>query len=85
MYALAPNIDVGTMRETYVANMLCNRNLSMPQKGDLLVDDQYLFEVGGKTKSYKQIADIDNSYIITDGIDVGMGNRIPLWLFGMLY
>ena len=85
MYALAPNIDVGTMRETYVANMLCNRNLCMPQKGDLLVDDQYLFEVGGKTKSYKQIADIENSYTIIDGIDVGMGNSIPLWLFGMLY
>lgn len=85
MYALAPNIDVGTMRETYLANMLCNRNLCMPQKGDLLVDDQYLFEVGGKTKSYKQIADIENSYTIIDGIDVGMGNRIPLWLFGMLY
>ena len=85
MYALSPNTDMGTLRETFVANMLCSHQLSMPTVGDLLVDGQHLFEVGGKNKKYKQIADIPNSYVVMDGIDVGFDNKIPLWLFGMLY
>lgn len=85
MYALADNIDTGTMRETFVASMLYEHQVCMPQKGDLLVDDKYLFEVGGRTKGYKQIANIPDSYIIADGIDIGIDNKIPLWLFGMLY
>jgi len=50
-----------------------------------LVDDKYLFEVGGKKKNYHQIADLPNSFVVADGIDVGIGNKIPLCLFGMLY
>lgn len=53
--------------------------------GDLLMDGSILFEVGGKNKNYKQIANITDSYVIADNIDVGMGNKIPLWLFGMMY
>ena len=39
----------------------------------------------GKTKGYGQIANMPESYVIADGIDVGFGNKIPLWLFGFLY
>ena len=86
MYALASNTDTGTMRETFCACMLSKgHKISMPQKGDIIADKQYLFEVGGKSKGYGQIANIPNSYIIADGIDVGFGNKIPLWLFGFLY
>ena len=85
MYALSENIDAGTMRETFFSSMLSTHKLCMPQKGDLLVDDKYLFEVGGKKKGYKQIADITDSYVVADGIDVGIGNKIPIWMFGMLY
>ena len=85
MYALSESIDAGTMRETFFSNMLSTHKLCMPQKGDLLVDNKYLFEVGGRKKGYKQIADITDSYVVADGIDVGIGNKIPLWLFGMLY
>lgn len=52
----------------------------MPQKGDILVDNHYLFEVGGKNKNHKQIANIPNSYVVADNIDVGFENKIPLWL-----
>jgi hypothetical protein len=41
--------------------------------------------VGGKNKSYKQIKDLPNSYIVSDNIEIGSGNKIPLWLFGFLY
>lgn len=86
MYALSPNVDTGTMRETFCASMLAKEHkVAMPQKGDLLVDKHVLFEVGGRTKGYKQIANIPDSYVVADGIDIGFENKIPLWLFGMLY
>jgi len=28
---------------------------------------------------------IENSFIASDDIEVGFGNKIPLWLFGFLY
>jgi len=49
------------------------------------VDDKYTVEVGGKSKVFKQIKDIDSSYVIADEIEIGNGNKIPLYLFGFLY
>lgn len=85
MYALSESTDAGTMRETFFSSMLSSHKLCMPQQGDLLVDNKYLFEVGGRKKGYKQIADVTDRYVVADGIDVGIGNKIPLWMFGMLY
>lgn len=86
MYALSDNTDCGTMRETFFANMLSKDHaVSMPQTGDLMVDRKHLFEVGGRSKGYKQIANIPDSYVVNDGVDIGFENKIPLWLFGMLY
>lgn len=48
----------------------------MPETGDCLVDEKYLFEIGGKKKSYKQIKDIQYSYVVADDIEVGMGNKV---------
>jgi len=56
-----------------------------PSRGDSLVDGKYLFEIGGEKKSFDQIKDVPNSYLAVDGIEVGRGCRIPLWLFGFLY
>ena len=86
MFALSSEADKGTLRETYFADMISfAHSVSMPQKGDLLVDKHFLFEVGGRTKGYKQIANIPDSFIVADGIDIGFENKIPLWLFGMMY
>jgi hypothetical protein len=57
----------------------------MPQRGDVLVDGKYLFEIGGHNKKYKQISGITDSWIVADDIESGIGHKIPLWLFGMLY
>ena len=46
---------------------------------------KWLFEVGGKGKTFKQIKDEPNSYIAYDDVEIGTGNKIPLWLFGFLY
>ncbi len=82
-YCSMPNIE--TIREVFVKSMLFNHTLEAPKKGDFLIDDKYLFEVGGKNKGFKQIKDVPNSYVVADDIEIGSGNKIPLWLFGFLY
>ncbi len=55
------------------------------KKGDFLVDDKYIFEVGGKNKDFSQIKDVDNSFLAIDDIEIGYKAKIPLWMFGFLY
>ena len=55
------------------------------EEGDFLLDKTYLFEVGGKNKGFSQIADKPDSYVVADGIESGIGNKIPIWLLGFLY
>lgn len=78
--------NIGTLRETFFISMLsAMHNVSSPKKGDFFIDDKYTFEIGGKNKSFKQIKDINNSFLAIDDIETGIGNKIPLWLFGFLY
>ena len=86
IYALSNEIEVGTVRETFFCNQLSlHHELTMPQRGDVLVDGKYLFEIGGHNKNYKQITGISDSWIVADDIESGIGHKIPLWLFGMVY
>lgn len=85
MYALSDKADIGTVRETFFNNQLSvNNKVSLPAKGDFKVDDRYLFEVGGRKKSFEQIKDEPDSFLAVDSVETGNGNRIPLWLFGFL-
>jgi len=84
-FAYCYNQDIGTLREVFFATMLEGYNFFIPKKGDFLIEDRYIIEVGGKSKSYKQIKNIENSYIVADDIEIGSGNKIPLYLFGFLY
>ncbi len=78
--------DSGAMRETFFLNMLrVGHSVSVPAKGDFLVNADITFEVGGKNKDGSQIRDIENARLALDNIEIGQGNRIPLWLFGYLY
>lgn len=78
--------EIGTIREEFFSNMLSlNHKLLYPKKGDFLVDEKYTFEVGGKNKSFNQIKDMPNSFVVNDDIEVGFGAKTPLWLFGFLY
>ena len=86
MYALSPRVDTGTLRETFFMNQLSQRHeVRYPKAGDFLVDRKYLFEVGGKSKTFDQIKDIPDSYLAVDNTEMGHRNRIPLWMFGLLY
>lgn len=78
--------NIGTTRELFFAmHLRTNHKLHYPLKGDFIIDDKYLFEIGGKDKSFSQIKDIENSFVIADDIEVGYKNKIPLWLMGLLY
>lgn len=87
MYSLTENINIGTKRETFFLNQLkaSGAEVVYPQAGDFMVDGKYLFEVGGKNKNFTQIKDIPDSFLAIDDTEIGRGNKIPLWIFGMLY
>lgn len=86
-FALSPgNTDKGSLREAFFMNQLTNaaHDVHLPLKGDFLVDDQFTFEIGGKGKSAKQIAGTEKAFIAVDDVEAGIGNKIPLWMFGLL-
>ena len=77
--------DIGKVRESFLASAFRGHTIGYPLKGDLLVDNRYLFEVGGSGKGFSQIANLPDSFIAADDMEWGFGNKIPLWLFGFLY
>lgn len=86
MNALGSRVSKGTQRETFFANQAgAVTDLLIPKQGDFLADGRYIFEVGGPQKTFDQIAGLPDSYLAIDDIEIGNGNRIPLWLFGCLY
>lgn len=83
---LCINANIGTVRESFISAMLkYHHEIQYPKHGDFMVDDTYTFEVGGKNKGFKQIKNMNSSFVIADDIEIGFGNKIPLWLFGFLY
>lgn len=83
MYLNSP--DIGNLRETFFASQLGNiTEIYSGKNGDFIVGE-FVFEIGGAKKSFEQIKDMPNSFIAADDIEVGVGNKIPLWLFGFLY
>jgi len=80
------NLNEGNLRETFFFNQLSAvSKVCAAAKGDFTVNRKYIFEVGGKGKKFTQIAGIPDSFIAADDIEMGFGNKIPLWLFGFLY
>ena len=87
LYALSSQLNTGTIRECFVVNQLSTSHTIEYgiDHGDFKVDGKFTFEVGGKDKSFQQIADIPNSYILADNIDFPIGKKLPIWLVGLIY
>ena len=83
-YALG-TADIGKVRESFLASAFRGHKVGYPLKGDLLVDNRYLFEVGGSGKGFSQIANLPDSFIAADDMEFAFGNKIPIWMFGFLY
>ena len=82
LYAIAPgNTDNINLRQTFFYNQLdyiCEVKSS--PEADFLVKNKYHFTVGGR-----KIEPANGTYAASDVIEIGEGNKIPLWLFGFLY
>lgn len=77
----------GTVREIFFIKMLQNagEKVYYSRIGDFQVRDYY-FEVGGKSKSRKQIKnDLEKSFLVKDDTLYSGRNTIALPLFGFLY
>lgn len=87
LHALASQLNIGTVRECFVINQLSKDHQVEYGKvqGDFKVDGKIVFEVGGKDKSFEQIADIPHSYILADSLEYPIGKKLPLWIVGFLY
>ena len=86
MHALCPRVEKGNERETFFySQLIVSNEVKYPKKGDFYVNDKYLFEIGGRRKTFNQIKDEPDSFLGVDDTEVGHGSRIPLWLFGFLY
>jgi len=86
MNNLSRNTNIGNNRETFFYNQLNYKNkVNASKNTDFYVNEKYSFEIGGKSKSKKQIKDIKNAYVVKDTIEIGSNNVIPLWIFGFLY
>ncbi len=95
MYAITDQVNTGTLRELFFVNQLRNSTathsglmdagIELSSQGDFVFQSHYTFEVGGKGKSFNQIRDLENAFVVADDIEVGFKNKLPLWLFGFLY
>ncbi len=85
--ALANEAKIGTIRETFFVSQLRQEyNIKVADSGDFVIGDKFIVEIGGKSKSFKQIKDMQNSYLIVDTDNTQNSHKIPLWLlFGFLY
>ena len=95
MYAIAEEVNAGSLRELFFVNQIRNAFAGHPVfvndiielsgKGDFIVKSSYTFEIGGKNKGLKQISDVPDGYTVADDIESGFGRKIPLWIFGFMY
>jgi len=70
-YAYCLSREIGTVRECFFASMLEGYKLQTHKKGDFIVKDKYIFEIGGKNKTKFQIKNLENAFIVKDDIEIG--------------
>ena len=87
VYALeSEKPNIGNLRETFLFNQLkAVGDVTSSKRADFTLDDKYTFEVGGKNKGHEQVIGLENGYLALDNLEYGHANKIPLYLFGMLY
>ena len=83
---LCASANIGSIRESFfVSQVGLKHQVHYHDKGDFIVDDHYVFEIGGVSKSDKQLEGNPNGYVVADDIEIGFDKKIPLWLFGFVY
>jgi hypothetical protein len=82
LHAIAPNNnEKNTVRQTFFYNQVSYKcAVASSPKADFCIDGKYKFYVGGR-----KLVPAKDIYAASDVIEIGEGNKIPLWLFGFLY
>ncbi len=85
-YAISDSMpDIGNVRETaFYSMMKVTHPITASSVSDFSIGN-LTFEVGGKSKSKKQIQGMENAYVVKDDVEYGYQNIIPLWMFGFAY
>ena len=80
-------VDVGSVRELFFLSMLSNlgKNVLYDRSNADFRVGKNVFEVGGLSKSRRQVKDNKDAYLVKDDILVGSKLSIPLYAFGLLY
>ena len=77
--------EIGNLRETFFVNQLENvGKIYFSKSGDFRVGE-FVFEIDGAKKSFNQIKDNTNSFVVADNLEIGFGSKIPLWPFELMY
>lgn len=78
--------DIGSVRESYFVSQLSHAHqVHYHDRGDFIVDEKQVFEIGGSSKDLSQLKGEPNGYVAADDMEIGSEKKIPLWLFGFLY
>ncbi len=78
--------NIGNVRESFfMSQVRVKHAVTFSNVVDFKVSAKYNVEIGGKNKTKKQIAGLNNAFTVLDNIELGYGNQIPLWLFGLTY
>ena len=79
-------IIINYVAELRVNQLSCDHEIEYGKKtGDFKVNGKYTLEVDGEGKTYNQIADVPDSYILADGIETPYRCKLPIWVVGFLY
>lgn len=87
LYALAQIApSAGTLREVFFLNQASGiYHVAYGNEVDFIVNQTYLFEVGGMGKSTHQLKGQPKAWVVKDNMEWPTAGQLPLWLFGFLY
>ncbi|RLJ00179.1 MAG: hypothetical protein DRP03_01365 [Candidatus Aenigmatarchaeota archaeon] len=84
-YGILP--EKGSIREDFfvqhVGDCFYLKTGKIRRTPDFVVGN-YIFEVGGKSKSSRQILDLENAYLVKEGVNLS-GKERSIYLFGLTY
>ena len=85
-FALCASPNTGSIRETFfVSQVSQGHEVHYHDQGDFIVDEKFIFEIGGPGKTKGQLGKQGQAFVASDGIESGAPWQIPLWVLGLGY
>lgn len=84
-YALHSSTSIQTIREAFFISQFEKNQINSIQNNSFLIDNIYNFEIIGNNKNLYSLNNTKHSFVVADNLEIGMDNKIPIWLFGFLY